>query len=109
MDNLKAGERKESRKRLALRQHFSNYYNEVFDEFQEKKVKQMGATFDNQENLNLYKIKLRESKRPRMEELKNHLKRIRINKIRLCKEKLEKKMNVYSIAGAGVTIIEEEF
>lgn len=56
MDNLKAGhkghrdnkDQKESRKRLALRQHFSNYYNEVFDEFQVKKVRQMGAMFDNQ-------------------------------------------------------------
>lgn len=63
---------------LALRQHFSNYYNEMFDQFSELKIKQMKFGVENQENLNLYKIKVLERKSPAMEELKNRLKKIRI-------------------------------
>jgi hypothetical protein len=40
-----------------------------------------------------------------MEEIKNHLRKIRINKIKLCKERMEKKVVVFNKKGSGVTII----
>ena len=47
MEHFKDSDRKKGRM-LALRQHFSNYYNEVFDQFSEHKKKQMKYKVEDQ-------------------------------------------------------------
>jgi uncharacterized small protein (DUF1192 family) len=91
---------------LALRQHFSNYYNEVFDQFSEQKIKQTGFGEIGHESLNLYKIKVLKRRAPAMDELKNRLKKIRMEKINACKDRLKRKVYIQTFQGSGVTVIE---
>jgi len=52
---------------LALRQHFPNYYNEIFEQFSEQKAKKVKFIEEHHEDLNLYKIKILQRKAPAME------------------------------------------
>jgi hypothetical protein len=49
-----------------------------------------------------------ERKAPVMEELNGRLKKIRLQKIKDCKEQLKRKVVVRHLTGTGVTVIEEE-
>jgi hypothetical protein len=48
----------------------------------------MGLDIENKENLVLYQMKVMHKKAPNMEEIKHKLRRMRVEKMRVCREEL---------------------
>ena len=79
-----------------LRKYFTNYINEKYDEFYEKKTSLLRDKASQNEHPLLYKMKKKHPKAPDYEEMKKKLKMARIKKILAYKENTERR-NAHSI------------